>query len=94
MDILLLQNNNSNGWKGGSACKGYGCSCREWGFNSQHPHSGSQLSVTSSSKRSHDISLPMQALHACGTQIYIQIRHLHIKIKLTVNNGCQLYSIH
>jgi hypothetical protein len=33
-------------WRGGSAVESTGCSFREWGFDSQHPHGSSQLSVT------------------------------------------------
>ena len=34
------------GWRVGSVVKSIGCSSRRPWFNSQHPHVGSQLSVT------------------------------------------------
>ena len=37
---------DSWGWRDGSAAKSTGCSSRRPGFNSQHPHGSSQLSVT------------------------------------------------
>jgi hypothetical protein len=34
------------GWRDGSVAKSTGCSCRRLGFESQHPHGGSQTHIT------------------------------------------------
>ena len=43
---FLKLKTNKEGWRDGSALKSTGCSSRRPGFNTQHPHSSSQLSVT------------------------------------------------
>jgi hypothetical protein len=40
------KNKKNRGWRDGSAVKSTGCSRRRPGFDSQHPHSGSQPSAT------------------------------------------------
>ena len=52
------------GWIDGTMAKSIDCSSREPGFNSQQPHGGSQLSVTS---RSDTLTQTyMQAKHQCA----------------------------
>jgi hypothetical protein len=42
----INKENTNMVWRDGSAVKNTGCSSRRPGFNSQHPHGTSQLSVT------------------------------------------------
>ena len=54
------------GWRGGSAVKSTGCSSRGAGFNSQHPHGGSEPSVTPVPG---DLDPPTPHMHAGKTPV-------------------------
>ena len=45
--VLIKTNKQPRGWRDDSVVKNTGCSSRGPRFNSQYPHGGSQLSVTS-----------------------------------------------
>jgi hypothetical protein len=61
------------GWRDGSAVRSTGCSSRVSEFNSQHPHGGSQPSVTGSDALSWHAGA-----HADRAFIYIKYMNKYI----------------
>ena len=63
------------GWRDGSAVKNTGCFFKGLGFDFQHLHGGSQLSVSPVPR---DPLWPLWTLHTVGAQIDMQANHTYM----------------
>lgn len=80
MKYMVLKN-DGKGWRGGKTVKSSGLSTRRPGFNSEHPHGSSPLSVTPAPGLQCHLMVFRSIIHACGTHDYmISNTHTH-KIK-------------
>jgi hypothetical protein len=70
--------------KDGSAVMNTVCSCRGPQFNSQNPDDSSQVFVTPVLGDLMPSSGLCGLLHACGTQTYMQIEHIHVIIIIII----------
>ena len=69
-------------WEDGSVVKNIGCSSRGPGFSSQHPHGGSQLSITPVPGICHPLVASMGTRHkVVHTDIQTYKTLIHIKIR-------------
>jgi hypothetical protein len=80
---ILSSNKKANkGWRDGSVVKSTPYSSRGLGFNSQHPHGGSQLSVTPVPGDLCPLLVSTGTRYASGGETYLEAKYSHTKNKI------------